>query len=56
MKELRLLTRSSCEDKYLLTVGLKQMGNVVAITGDGTGDASVLKKADVGFAMGMACT
>jgi Ca2+-transporting ATPase len=46
------LARSTPEDKYLLTVGLKKLGNIVAVTGDGTNDGPALRKADVGFAMG----
>ena len=56
VSELRVLARSSPQDKYILATGLKQMGNVVAMTGDGTNDAPALKKADIGFAMGMAGT
>jgi Ca2+ transporting ATPase len=35
-RELRVLARSSPEDKFILVTGLKQIGNVVAVTGDGT--------------------
>ncbi|WVN85115.1 calcium-translocating P-type ATPase, PMCA-type [Cryptococcus depauperatus CBS 7841] len=53
---LQILARSSPEDKRLLVKTLKEMGEVVGVTGDGTNDGPALKLANVGFAMGIAGT
>jgi P-type E1-E2 ATPase len=47
------LSRATPEDKYNLVTGLKLSGNIIAVTGDGTNDGPALKKADIGFAMGL---
>ncbi|CAH8553228.1 unnamed protein product [Heterobilharzia americana] len=59
--QLRVLARSSPQDKYTLVSGIidshiSTRREVVAVTGDGTNDGPALKKADVGFAMGIAGT
>ena len=54
--KLQVLARSSPGDKELLVEQLKGMDETVAVTGDGTNDAPALKKADVGFSMGIAGT
>ena len=56
--KLRVLARSSPQDKYILVNGivdskLYKGSEVVAVTGDGTNDGPALKRADVGFAMGI---
>ncbi|XP_068450002.1 plasma membrane calcium-transporting ATPase 1-like [Clinocottus analis] len=58
---LRVLARSSPTDKHTLVKGIidstvLEKRQVVAVTGDGTNDGPALKKADVGFAMGIAGT
>ena len=56
VRDLSVLARSSPEDKKILVKTLRHLGNVVAVTGDGTNDAPALKAADVGFSMGIAGT
>ncbi|CAO3686790.1 unnamed protein product [Umbelopsis ramanniana] len=53
---LQVLARSSPEDKRILVGRLKELGETVAVTGDGTNDAPALKLADVGFSMGITGT
>ena len=49
---LKVLSRARPADKARLVGLLQEMGQVVAVTGDGTNDAPALKKAQVGLSMG----
>lgn len=53
LPKLQVLARSSPQDKKLLVKRLKAMGEVVAVTGDGTNDAPALRMAHVGLSMGI---
>ncbi|XP_039154923.1 calcium-transporting ATPase 10, plasma membrane-type-like [Eucalyptus grandis] len=53
---ISVMGRASPNDKLLLVRLLKKRGHVVAVTGDDANDASALREADVGLAMGIQAT
>lgn len=51
-EKLKVLARSTPEDKLTLVAGLKQMGEIVGVTADGLNDIKALKYSNVGICMG----
>ena len=56
LKTIAIVARSSPMDKHLIVTALKEAGEIVSVTGDGTNDVPAMVAADVGLAMGKSGT